>query len=74
MKNLIKLHTMEDQGQAIAIPEQADIASKKFEDLLFNELSHQHDCVDLFFKSKADEISRRLREQRFVGILEMGAK
>ena len=62
LKNLIKVHTTKHEGQAIAIPEQSDIASKEFEDLFFNELSNQHDCVDLFVKSKADEISRRLRE------------
>ena len=62
LKNLIKVHTTKDEGQAIAIPEQSDIALEEFEDFFFNELSNQHDCVDLFVKSKADEISRRLRE------------
>lgn len=62
LKNLIKVHTTKYEGQANAIPEQSDIASKEFEDFFFNELSNQHDCVDLFVKSKADEISRRLRE------------
>lgn len=32
----------------------------KFEQAFFNELSNQHDRVDLFVNSKADEISRRL--------------
>jgi hypothetical protein len=62
LKNLIKVHTTKDKGQAIVIPEGSDIASNEFEDLFFNELSNQHDCVDLFVKSKADEISRRLRD------------
>jgi hypothetical protein len=61
LKNLIKVHTTKDQGQAITIPGQADTALAKFEDLFLNELHNQHDRVDLFVKSKADEIGRRLR-------------
>ncbi|KAH7348284.1 hypothetical protein BKA65DRAFT_500311 [Rhexocercosporidium sp. MPI-PUGE-AT-0058] len=61
LKHLIKAHTAKDERQAIVILERNDIASKEFEDLFFNELSNQHSCVDLFVKSKADEISRRLR-------------
>lgn len=61
LKNLIKVHTTKDQGQAIAIPGQADTALAKFEDVFFNELYNQHDRVDLFVKSKADEIGRRLQ-------------
>jgi hypothetical protein len=74
LKNLIKVHITEDQGQAIVILEQSNIASKEFEDLFLNELSNQHNCVDLFVKSKADEICRRLREQLFVGIVEIELK
>ncbi|KAH8807058.1 hypothetical protein F5884DRAFT_856642 [Xylogone sp. PMI_703] len=62
LKDLIKIHITNDQVQAIAISRQDDIASKKFEDLFFSELCNQHDCADLFVKSKAGEISRRLRE------------
>lgn len=62
LKNLIKVHTTKDQAQAIAIPGQADSSLERFEALFFNELSNQHDRVDLFVKSKADEIYRRLRE------------
>lgn len=62
LKNLIKVNTTRDQGQAISIPGQADTALRKFEDQFFNELSNQHDRVDLFVKSKADEITRRLRK------------
>jgi hypothetical protein len=65
LKNLIKVHTTDVQGQTIAIPEQGGVASKNFEELFFNELSDQHNCADLFVKSKADEIRRRLREQLF---------
>ncbi|KAK0106960.1 hypothetical protein ONS95_003675 [Cadophora gregata] len=61
LKNLIKINTIKDQGQAIAIPGQEDPRLEKFETAFFNELSNQHDRVDLFVKSKADEISRRLQ-------------
>jgi hypothetical protein len=57
---LIKVHTTKDQAQAIPIPGQADTALAKFEEAFFNELCDQHDRVDLFVNSKADEISRRL--------------
>lgn len=65
LKNLIKVNTTKDQGQAIAIPGQPDTALAKFEDTFFNELYNQHDRVDLFVKSKADEIRRRLRMSWF---------
>ncbi|PVH80626.1 SPX-domain-containing protein [Cadophora sp. DSE1049] len=61
LKNLIKANTTKDQAQAIAIPGQEDPRLEKFETSFFNELSNQHDRVDLFVKSKADEISRRLQ-------------
>ena len=61
LKHLIKAHTTRAQGSAIAIPGQADTSLRIFEDLFFNELSNQHDRVDLFVRSKSDEISRRLR-------------
>lgn len=61
LKHLIKAHTSRDRGQAITIPGQDDGHSQVFEELFYKELYDQHDRVDLFVKSKADEISRRLR-------------
>ncbi|KAL3424615.1 spx domain-containing protein [Phlyctema vagabunda] len=61
LKNLIKANTTKNQGQAIAIPGQGDTALQKFEAVFFEELTNQHDRVDLFVKSKADEIGRRLQ-------------
>ncbi|TVY71500.1 SPX domain-containing membrane protein [Lachnellula suecica] len=61
LKHLIKVHTTRDQGQAVAIPGHADVALQNFEELFFVELREQHDRVELFVTSKADEISRRLR-------------
>lgn len=60
LKNEIKAHTTRDQATAIAIPGREDTALHKFEDGLYLELCRQHDRVDLFITSKADEISRRL--------------
>jgi hypothetical protein len=62
LKHLIKVNTTRDQGQAIPIPGHDDSALQKFENLFYGELWNQHDRVDLFVKSKADEYSRRLRQ------------
>ena len=61
LKHYIKVHTTRSQGTAITIPGHQDAALSKFEDGLFEELCRQHDRVDLFVSSKADEIARRLR-------------
>lgn len=55
------MNTTRDQAQAIAIPGQENSKLQHFEDSFYNELSNQHDRVDLFVRSKADEIERRLR-------------
>jgi hypothetical protein len=62
LKYLIKVNTTRDQAQAIAIPGHVDSTLQKFENLFFAELWNQHDRVDLFVKSKADEYGRRLRQ------------
>lgn len=64
LKHEIKVHTTRDQATAIAIPGREDQALQKFENGLYLELCHQHDRVDLFISSKADEISRRLGTMR----------
>lgn len=60
LKHEIKVHTTRDQAAAIVIPGHQDPALQKFEDRLYLELCRQHDRVDLFVSTKADEISRRL--------------
>ncbi|KAI5926899.1 hypothetical protein F4810DRAFT_416292 [Camillea tinctor] len=63
LKHQIKTHTTKDQATAIAIaiPGHQDHALKRFEDAFYIELCNQHNRVDLFVSSKADEIARRLR-------------
>lgn len=62
LKHEIKVHTTRDQATAISIPGSGhqDASLRRFEEALYSELCHQHDRVDLFISSKADEISRRL--------------
>jgi SPX domain protein involved in polyphosphate accumulation len=60
LKHEIKVHTTRDQATAMVIPGQQDPALAKFEMQLYDELCSQHGRVDLFIKSKADEIARRL--------------
>ncbi|KAB5539305.1 hypothetical protein GE09DRAFT_1248309 [Coniochaeta sp. 2T2.1] len=61
LKHHIKVHTTRDQASARVIPGHHDTALSKFEDELFLELCRQHDRVDLFVSSKANELSRRLQ-------------
>ena len=61
LKHYIKVHTTKDQARAITILGHSDAALLRVEDELYLELCRQHDRVDLFVASKADEISRRLR-------------
>ncbi|KAM7221315.1 xenotropic and polytropic retrovirus receptor 1 [Rhypophila decipiens] len=61
LKHHIKVHTTKDQASAILIPGQPDTALTRFEDELYSELCRQHDRVDLFVKSKADELGRRMQ-------------
>ncbi|TVY88260.1 Uncharacterized protein LAWI1_G006324, partial [Lachnellula willkommii] len=60
LKHLLKVNTTKNQGQAVAIPGHVDSALDRFEEKFFEELYNQHDRVELFVSSKADEISRRL--------------
>ncbi|POS83841.1 hypothetical protein EPUL_005585 [Erysiphe pulchra] len=64
LKNIIKVHTTKNHCQAIAIPGHENELFQQFEKLFYEELSNQHDRVDLFVKSKVDEINSRL--QKFI--------
>ncbi|PHH75410.1 hypothetical protein CDD83_4406 [Cordyceps sp. RAO-2017] len=65
LKHEIKAHTTRDQATAMAIPGHRDMALSRFEDSLYIELDRQHNRLDLFVTSKADEISRRLEHLHF---------
>jgi len=71
LKNLVKIHTKKDAGQAIAIPGQTNAALAEFEELFFNELYNQHDRVDLFVKSKSFETESRLSKISFIPSYEL---
>jgi hypothetical protein len=64
LKHEIKAHTTRNQAAAVAIPGHQDLVLRKFEDGLYLELCRQHDRVDLFIISKADEVSRCLGTDR----------
>ncbi|KAL8841902.1 MAG: hypothetical protein Q9170_000775 [Blastenia crenularia] len=62
LKRLIKVRTTRGQGEAVTIPGHANEARslQAFENDFFAELVDQHQRVDLFVRSKAGEINRRL--------------
>lgn len=60
LKHEIKVHTTRDQATAMTIPGHKDEALTRFEQGLYMELCRQHERLQLFVCSKADEISRRL--------------
>ncbi|KAL8720240.1 MAG: hypothetical protein Q9225_002872 [Loekoesia sp. 1 TL-2023] len=62
LKRLIKIRTTRGQGEALTIPGHHNEAKalQAFEDEFFAELVDQHQRVDLFVRSKAGEINRRL--------------
>lgn len=60
LKHLIREHTTKGQATAISIPGQPDHALARFEEFFCGQLREQHERVDLFVKSKADEFRRRL--------------
>ncbi|QSZ33166.1 hypothetical protein DSL72_002752 [Monilinia vaccinii-corymbosi] len=61
LKALIRKNTTRVSGKSIAIPGHVDTALVAFENEFFTELSNQHDRVELFVKSKSEEIGRRLQ-------------
>jgi hypothetical protein len=60
IKGLIKEHTTPGAGKAVSIPGQGDAVETDFENRLYSFLLEEHDRVNLFVKSKAGEIERRL--------------
>ena len=62
IKHLIKARTTKGQATAISIPGHGDenAALEEFEEQLYVEFEDQHQRINLFVKSKAGEIQRRL--------------
>ena len=60
IKHFIKEHTTPGKGKIVSVPGRGDEAITQLEDNLFQILEQQHSRIDLFVKSKAGEIKRRL--------------
>ena len=62
IKSLIKIRTTKNQAKAVTVPghNKASEGLQAFEDELYQELYEQHQRVELFIKSKAGELSRKL--------------
>ncbi|KAK3678632.1 hypothetical protein LTR78_001930 [Recurvomyces mirabilis] len=61
IKLYIKEQTTPGKGKTISVPGRNDEKLQHFEHALFITLQDQHHRIDLFVKSKAGEIQRRLR-------------
>jgi SPX domain protein involved in polyphosphate accumulation len=60
IKYFIKEHTTPGKGKTISVPGRPDEKLAKLENDLFRILEEQHQRIDLFVKSKAGEVQRRL--------------
>ncbi|KAK5127372.1 hypothetical protein LTR85_006711 [Meristemomyces frigidus] len=64
IKHFIKEQTTAGKGKTISIPGRNDEKLQQFENSLFAILADQHNRIDLFVRSKAGEIRRRLDHSR----------
>ncbi|KAK1073922.1 hypothetical protein LTR74_001479 [Friedmanniomyces endolithicus] len=64
IKHFIKEQTTTGKGKSVAVPGRPDDKLQQFEDSLFFILKEQHHRIDLFVKSKAGEIRRRLEHSK----------
>lgn len=62
IKYFIKEHTTPGKGKSVSVPGRGDDKLVEVENALFCILADQHQRIDLFVKSKAGEIQRRLGE------------
>ncbi|SMR64034.1 unnamed protein product [Zymoseptoria tritici ST99CH_1A5] len=60
IKHFIKEHTTPGKGKTVSVPGRGDDKLVEFENALFHILADQHQRIDLFVRSKAGEIQRRL--------------
>lgn len=66
IKHFIKENTTPGKGKAVSVPGRGEAKLQEFENGLFHHLAEQHHRIDLFVKSKAGEIQRRLGELQSV--------
>ncbi|GIZ44449.1 hypothetical protein CKM354_000764600 [Cercospora kikuchii] len=64
VKHFIKEHTTPGKGKTISVPGRGEDKLAEFENALFHILQDQHQRIDLFVKSKAGEIHRRLEHSK----------
>ncbi|TKA82317.1 hypothetical protein B0A55_01466 [Friedmanniomyces simplex] len=64
IKHFIKEETTSGKGKTVAVPGRPDEKLQQFEDSLFLILKDQHHRIDLFVRSKAGEIQRRLEHSK----------
>ncbi|GAB7348300.1 hypothetical protein MBLNU459_g6280t1 [Dothideomycetes sp. NU459] len=60
IKHFIKENTTPGKGKTMSIPGMGDVRGRELEDALYTILSEQCQRINLFVKSKAGEIKRRL--------------
>ncbi|KAM3420682.1 hypothetical protein BST61_g3937 [Cercospora zeina] len=64
IKHFIKEKTTPGKGKTISVPGRGEDKVAEFENALFHILQDQHQRIDLFVKSKAGEIQRRLEHSK----------
>ncbi|GAB7364895.1 hypothetical protein MBLNU230_g5686t1 [Neophaeotheca triangularis] len=64
IKYFIKENTTPGKGKSVSIPGSGDDKLQEVEDALYNIFEEQHLRVDLFVRSKAGEIQRRIEHAR----------
>ena len=62
IKHFIKEGTTSGRGKSVSIPGRDDDKRLEFENSLFAIFAEQHHRIDLFVRSKAGEIRRRIGE------------
>ncbi|USW58708.1 Putative SPX domain, VTC domain superfamily protein [Septoria linicola] len=64
IKHFIKENTTPGKGKTVSVPGRGEDKLVEFENALFHILQDQHQRIDLFVKSKAGEIQRRLEHSK----------
>lgn len=64
IKHFIKENTTPGKGKSVSVPGRGEDKLFEFENALFHILQDQHERINLFVKSKAGEIQRRLEHSK----------